>query len=186
MAFTCSLAQARPIEPIEPIEPMKVEVEFLETSTPERIKKIQSAAKLLEKILNTEIFKSRVEGYTHNGVRGYTDSEGRSNEQIYKMIIDGSEVLSPGIDHTANIKITFYYRPSSTVAQTSTQSLVIDFNKKYLDQFSVNEVSGTLIHEWLHKLGFGHSYRYNSRRDHSIPYAIGYMVRDLAEDLIDE
>jgi hypothetical protein len=168
------------------VDQMKVSVEILESSSAARIKKIESGGRLLEKILNTELFKSRVVGYVFNGVRGYVDSDGRTNEQVFNLIMEGSEVLSPGIDHTANIKITFYYRPSSTVAQTSSRSLVISFNKKYLDQFDVVEVAGTLMHEWLHKLGFGHSYRYNNRRDHSIPYAIGYIVRDIGEDLIME
>jgi hypothetical protein len=37
-----------------------------------------------------------------------------------------------------------------------------------------------MMHEWLHKLGFGHSYYYSTSRNYSVPYGIGKIMMDLA------
>jgi hypothetical protein len=40
----------------------------------------------------------------------------------------------------------------------------------------VADIAGTLAHEWMHLLGFTHSFRDSSLRSLSVPYAIGELV----------
>jgi hypothetical protein len=41
------------------------------------------------------------------------------------------------------------------------------------------------MHEWLHKLGFSHATTYSESRNHSVPYAIGTIMRQIAGSLGD-
>jgi hypothetical protein len=36
------------------------------------------------------------------------------------------------------------------------------------------------MHEWMHKIGFTHAVTWSKDRDHTVPYAIGYLIEELA------
>jgi hypothetical protein len=56
-------------------------------------------------------------------------------------------------------------------------------NTKYFYVYTPYQVAGNLTHEWLHKLGFDHDVASTPARPYSVPYAVGYILRDLASDL---
>ena len=56
-------------------------------------------------------------------------------------------------------------------------------NTKYFDRYTPYQVAGNLTHEWLHKMGFTHDSAATSTRPYSVPYAVGYIVRQLAGEL---
>lgn len=165
---------------------VRAAAEFQNITDDVRKAKLERSLLLLEQVLNTPIFRERVAAYTYKGKKNFVDNKSMDNTQVLKSLLDGSETLTPGVDNSVNILLTFYRKNNSTVGYTSPSTRLININLKFFDKYNEAEVAGNLVHEWTHKLGWNHASRHNSARPHSVPYAIGYMVRDIGEDLLGE
>ncbi len=142
--------------------------------------KIYSADNKIRQIVHSEEFKDRIINFTYNGVKRFVDNGGLTNTQIYYKILNGAEKLLPTEDNQMDLKVKTYYEYSSTVGWTSTSSMYINLNTRYLNSYTANETAKTLMHEWLHKLGFTHSRYSTSSRNYSVPYGVGKIIMDLA------
>ena len=162
---------------------IKVEAKLIDMNSQEREEKLKKAIKLLEEVLNSNDFKERVSIFTYNGLNEFKLNNSLSNDEILSGIHDGAEDLKPEIDNTANLELTFYYTSSSTVGYTTTSVMLINLNTRFFDQYDLAHVAGNLAHEWMHKLGYRHASRNNSTRIYTVPYGVGYLVRDIGEEL---
>jgi hypothetical protein len=142
--------------------------------------KLDQADQRIKNIIRSEEFKNRVINFTYNGVYKFVDNAGLTNSQIYSKILYAAEKLLPVSDNEMDLKIKTYYENTSTVGYTTTSSLYVNFNTKYLNSYTVAETAKTMVHEWLHKLGFTHAFTYSTSRNYSVPYGIGSIIRDLA------
>ena len=147
-------------------------------------KKILAAAELIKEVIASPEFKKKVLNHKVNGKRTFVDNGGYSNAEIYQKILDGSEKLTPGNNNTMDLEIELYTDNSSnTVGYTYPSTIRVWMNSKYFNQNTPALVTTNMVHEWLHKLGFKHSAKATTTRKYSVPYAIGYMVRDMAKAL---
>ncbi|HXH30290.1 MAG TPA: fibronectin type III domain-containing protein [Bacteriovoracaceae bacterium] len=142
--------------------------------------KIRAAEEHIKRIIASEVFRDAVLNHTYRGVKKFVDNEGLSNEQVYQKILEGAEYLNRDKNNTMDLEVEMYYERSSTVGFTYPNSRKIYANTKYYNDYSPASISGNLMHEWLHKLGFSHASSYSVSRDYSIPYAIGSILSDLA------
>ena len=142
--------------------------------------KIDRADYKIRQVIHSEEFKDRVINHTYNGVKRFVDNGGLTNTQIYYKILKGAEKLLPTEDNEMDLKVKTYYESSSTVGYTSSSSMYINFNTKFLNYYTVSETAKTLMHEWLHKLGFTHSSYYTTSRNYSVPYGVGKIILELA------
>jgi hypothetical protein len=165
---------------------IRAAAEFVNITDDVRKDKLERAIQLLENVMNMPIMRERIAAYTYNGKKAFVDNKSMTNEMVLQSILNGSETLTPGNDHMVNVQLTFYRASNSTVGYTSPSTRLININLKFFDQYTLSQVAGNLAHEWTHKLGWNHASSYSSARDHSVPYAIGYMVRDLGEDIENE
>lgn len=145
--------------------------------------KVQEAAELIKKVLVSKKFKAAILGHMFNGRKSFSDNRGLSNAQIYQKIIEGSEKLTPGKDYKMDVTLVAYYEDVITVGYTYPNTHKIWMNRKYFGRQNPPEITTNLIHEWTHKLGFDHDVSPTPERRYSVPYAVGYIVRDLARDL---
>lgn len=152
----------------------------IENATSTMETKIRTAEELIKRVIATEEFKERVIGHTYNGSRTYVDNGGFTNEQIYQKILDGAETLNKVTDNEMDLQIEMYYAANSTVGYTYANVSKIYANTKFYNSYSPATITGNMTHEWLHKLGFKHASSYSVSRDSSVPYAIGYIMRDIA------
>lgn len=142
--------------------------------------KIQAAAILIEKILATEDFRSRVLGHKFNGVKTFANNNGLTNRQVYDRILIGAETLFPVKNNALDVEVELIYENSNTIGYTYPNSTRIWMNLKYFNNYTPREIAANLMHEWLHKLGFNHATSPTTERPYSVPYAVGYMIRSLA------
>ncbi|MGE3610857.1 MAG: hypothetical protein AB7I27_14795 [Bacteriovoracaceae bacterium] len=143
--------------------------------------KVLLAAELIKKVVSSEEFKNAVLNHTYNGKKAFASNGGLSNAQIYKKILEGSETLNPGIDNEMDMQLEIYQEATTTIGYTFPNTEKIWMNNKYFNQYSAKQVTVNMMHEWLHKLGFVHDYAATAARPYSVPYAIGYLVGDLAQ-----
>lgn len=142
--------------------------------------KIQRAEDKIKAVIASEAFRSRILNHTYNGKKTFVDNRGLTNSQIYMKILNGAEKLQPAKNNQMDLGIKVYYEDSNTVGYTMTNSKFINMNTKYLNKYTANQVTRNMIHEWLHKLGFGHDVNYSTSRDYSVPYAVGRIMEELA------
>ncbi|WP_408097105.1 hypothetical protein ACJVC5_18900 [Peredibacter sp. HCB2-198] len=142
--------------------------------------KIQAAERKIRAVIGSEEFRTRVLNHTYNGRKQFLSPNGLTNAQIYQKILEGAEKLSPAKNNAMDITVKLYYQNSSTVGYTTTTSKVINMNTKFFNKYTSSQVAHNMMHEWMHKLGFGHTSYYTSSRIYSVPYALGKIMNELA------
>ena len=150
--------------------------------------KLAKGVEVLKAVMNSKRFRELVYGFEFRGERIFNDNNGMSNEEIYAHLMTGAEVLQPEQDHTMNFDLTLYrsWNPFSKVkGYTLPDTMRIWIHKKFYRRRSWTpvDVAANLAHEWVHKMGFGHDFNYNSDRPFSVPYGIGGIVIKVANEL---
>lgn len=159
-----------------------VQLEFEQFSARQEIKVLE-AAELIKKVVASEDFKQAVLQHRWQGKLQFANNKGLSNRAIYKRIVEASEKLNKGIDNTMNLKLIAYHANNRVVGYTYPGVMTVWMNKKFLNQRQAHEVTVNMMHEWLHKLGFGHDFQATPMRPYSVPYALGYIMGRLAKKM---
>ena len=147
-----------------------------------REEKILDATDILKNIFSSPEFKKKILGHRYRGRRAFAQNRGLSNYQIYHKILDGVERLTPYRNNAMDVEVQLYTDLESVVlGYTYPRSRRIWMNTKYFNRHSPGKVASHLVHEWLHKLGFEHDYENTKRRKYTVPYAVGYIVRELSK-----
>lgn len=145
---------------------------------------MMEAIEMVELIINSETFKEKVIGFINtNGERSYTRNEGLTNEEVYLRLMEGKEVVDQQTPGEMNLYIQQYHRWwSKVIGYTKIgSSKFMWVNWKFYKNFAASEIASNIVHEWIHLMGFYH----DSASDHdSVPYAIGYITRNLVEQYI--
>lgn len=150
--------------------------------------KLAKGIQVLKEVMNSKRFKELVYGFTWRGDRTFNENNGMSNEEIYAHLMTGAENLKPEQDHIMDFDLTLYrsWNPFSKVkGYTLPDTMRIWLHKKFYrrNSWTPVDVAANLAHEWVHKMGFGHSYNYNEDRPFSVPYGIGGIVSKVAKEL---
>ena len=170
-------------------------------ATASRIAKYEIVREMVERTMNEDggidgsgTFKTRVlaydSPYTTNRFVAASGSGpiNKTNNEIYQHHWDGNETRPSAtqVDNEADMEVEFYYANNSTVGYTYTSSRRIWVNTKFYDTDKPSSASGNFYHEWSHKLGYGHEVSSSNYRPYTVPYGIGYTMRDINTSLDDE
>ena len=148
---------------------------------PEHEDKVLEAKELIKQVIASDEFKDKVLNHTYNGKKQFADNKGLTNAEVYKKILEGSEMLTPGKNNSMDLQLEPYSDPKSIViGYTFKTAKKIWMNTKYLSMYPAAKITTNMMHEWLHKIGFGHDAKSTKKRPYTVPYAVGYIVRDLA------
>ena len=161
---------------------LEADIQLINFSSDHKIK-IHQAIKLIKKVVALPEFKKRIINHTYGGQKTFVDNKGLTNEQIYDLILAGAEVLIPDKNSKMDLELELYQENNTTIGYTYPYTTKIWINAKYFNKYTPVQVADNLFHEWLHKLGFDHSLTYHQARNYSVPYAIGYLVEELAAKL---
>lgn len=143
--------------------------------------KIYKATDLLREIFSSSEFKRRVLNHRFNGKKSFAFNKRLSNRQIYEKILMGVEKQIPYRNNAMDVEIELYTDfESNVLGFTRPNTKRIWMNRKYFDKYCEGKVASHLTHEWLHKLGFDHEREQTWSRKYSVPYGIGYIVKDMA------
>lgn len=142
--------------------------------------KVRQAVELIKKVVASDEFRERILSHTFEGKKTFVDNAGKTNAEIYQMILDGSETLRPEKNGRMDVELELYQQTTNTIGYTYPHTSRIWMNTKYFNKYSPVQVADNLFHEWLHKLGFDHEIKFSKTRSYSVPYAIGYLVEELA------
>ncbi len=146
--------------------------------------KYQAAIAIVKKVIGTEAFRTKVLNHIWSGATQFANNLGRTNAQIYQTVLDAAETLQPAKNNTMDLGVKMYYENSTIIGFTNGSITYINVNTKFFDQFNAAEVAGNMMHEWMHKLGYDHDFSVTPQRPYSVPYAIGYLVRDIGASFL--
>lgn len=151
------------------------------------IRDIEKARKKFEKVLATPAFKNLVLNHKYRGEYGYKKNNGKSNSEIFETILAGADKYDQTVDNEIDMILCPYYSKKKVLGYTYSSRKEVWLNFKYYrdgyNGFNVDSIAGNLLHEWIHNTGFGHAKKNNKTRKYTVPYAIGYMARDIAGKL---
>lgn len=148
----------------------------------EKEAKLDKAVLLLREVFSSAEFKRRILSHRFNGENRFAMNKGLNNYEIYRKIIKGVERLHPYVNNAMDVEVELYSDYNSNVLGfTIPRSRRIWMNRKYFNKHSSAKLASHLTHEWLHKLGFDHERHQSLRRKFSVPYGVGYIVKDIAK-----
>ncbi len=161
----------------------KVVVDFTSKLSEYDQGRILVASHLAAIVIRTEEFRQAVLNYEHNGIKGFLDTN-LTRKQVYNAIIDGAEKHDPSLDSTMSFVATSFKptkEDSRTVAFVYSSKKWVYFSEDYLFHNTANKAN-TVVHEWLHMIGFEHEKDDGETREYSVPYAVGDIVQDIASN----
>lgn len=160
-------------QPQIPYQPTKVSFSYVLTgfsqAQQQRMAEIFADTQI---IVSTDEFREKVYGQYYKGKKGFVDNDGHTNEQVYEKLMAGSELGSLP-DNIWNLPIALERGGRGTLGWTYPSTTQIWFNSRYFDGREDSGLSGTICHEYAHKVGFGHAYKSTASRPYSVPYAVG-------------
>lgn len=155
---------------------MKIQVPDFANSHPQLVQAIQFSNNLLAGDKN---FFNRIRVIpTFDYSKNSLTNRAVSGEEIVKL-------FAQKIDVTIQ-QYKPWYIWSSATAYTLPKTTIIHLNTRKLDR-PVNEMVATLIHECIHildkepGLSFGHGNNFPKHKEHSAPYQIEGIAKELAE-----
>lgn len=168
-------------EPVSPLAKSWEAQVYFANFNPTQEAKVEEALSLMKKVLSSKEFRERVVTYTYQGKDTYIDNAGMNNWQIYQLILNGAERMgNTSKNNCLDVELELYTEATTTIGYTFPHTTRIWMNTKYFDRYTPVQVAGNLMHEWMHKLGFNHATTWSKSRDSSVPYAIGYLMEELA------
>lgn len=175
---------------MDPSNKLDVQIQGLGNFSKQEKEKFLKAIELCKKVVNSKEFKQKIKGYkwTSGGVtyNTFKKCEGLTNEEVYEKFMSGADKFHPEADRDIDLYTTLYYSRKGVVGYTYPNTFKTWINRKFFSSFNLAGIVGNIIHEYMHNMGFGHTSRYNSTRKHTVPYAYGYVARDIAQDKLDE
>jgi hypothetical protein len=166
-------------------EPLTVNIQGARNFSSDEAAKLAEAEKLINVVVNSEAFKTAVLNFSYNGVPGFVQNLGMTNAEIYDYLMMGAEKypVQTAADHKMDFDIELYtssWFGRGTLGYTDINTQTIHINTRFYDKSAPNQIAMNMVHEWTHKMGFDHDQNRTARRDYSVPYGVGYLVRDLA------
>ena len=147
--------------------------------------RVERALFLLEDIVNDEDFRQQALNMSYKigstTYTGFTQTE-LSAEEVLNSIFEAKENFDEGSAGVMDLFMDMYYARSSTIGYTSQRDKFFHMNRYHHQNYSPAQTVGNIFHEWLHKIGHGHSKRNNTYRPHSVPYKLGNLIAKMAAE----
>lgn len=183
-------ALASEIMPCQGVDVVKVSLTVDRDMNEAQRRLAKQGAFLVQCVFNQLDFRNRVVNYKWRSRSGRTVdrfwlSGQWSNLAVYNGLVSGYEDLSPEMDRELDIMIDLYSDDGSDViGYTYPNSRWIWGNWSFWRSYTAANVAGNMAHEYCHKQGWDHEFKWTFEREHSVPYAIGYIVEEMAQELL--
>jgi hypothetical protein len=140
----------------------------------------RSALNVMRHVVISEEFQNRVLDRTFT----YTDENAL---EVYKKFLSGDDLYEDEDDAELDIDLYLYFKRNRTIGYTYKSTRKQWINMRHLDIEKYEEMAkaiGNIVHEYMHNCGYGHPRNYTKTRKDSVPYAYGYIARDVALEFL--
>lgn len=129
--------------------------------------KISKAEAILNKVLVSKLFHSKVLAYK------FTETGGKSNQEIYEILLEPYTV-------SVNLYKTWKWWSRVVAWVSGKGATTIHYHTKFFYPNKPHEVAGTLMHETSHCKGFYHNIKPWFK---TVPYAMNAIIEECANEL---
>lgn len=138
------------------------------------LNKLTEAVRLLDSVLVTEDFKTRVLNAKFVGTKG------KSNQEIYDYLMSGNSKYDSSNDKIVNLYLAEYSKYAGGNELGVTVGKKTSTHRCFILKNDVRCLVGHLIHEYLHVMGFSHR-KISSEKPKlkTVPYVIGNIVKKM-------
>lgn len=147
--------------------------------------RIDKALLLIEEVVNSEEFRSELLSMKYKigkkEYAGFSQTQ-LTPQKVLESIEEAVENFPGGKKNEIDLFLDMYYQRSSTIGYTSPSDKFIHMNRYFHSRYTSVETAGNIFHEWLHKIGHGHTKNNNAERPHSVPYKLGNLVARLSAE----
>ncbi len=126
-------------------------------------------------VMNSEEFKARVLGAWYKGKAQFADTKD-ANETVYQKIRASSEVFNKCNNYKVELQYQWDSNSGKVLGWTFKTVKTIWFNYKNFDTRQDSGIVGTICHEHMHKIGYGHA---SAKSYASVPYAVGTICSEV-------
>lgn len=156
----------------------------VKTFSPAEEQAIRKAALSVEAIINSDVFVNKMLAYPFHS----SWNKGLSNAKLIDRVRGGAESLKPAKDYIWDVHYRGYWSSwfrRRVIGYTYPNTVWIWLNRRNIPAPTVNmdhavrHIVGNMVHEYMHKLGFGHSFRRSSLWPYTVPYGVQRVVTDL-------
>lgn len=155
--------------------------------------RVVSALELLQEVVNSPDFHQQIIGMKYKlnkkTYRGFSQTR-QPASRVLESIFRAEEFFADGSTGVIDLNMDMYYEKCTplkcVVGYTTRKDPYFHMNRYLHKNYSPAKVAGNIFHEWLHKIGHGHTYFNNSARPHSVPYKLGYIVAKMAAKIAAE
>jgi hypothetical protein len=151
---------------------------------PHRRRRAEYVAALMEEVLNSDAFRSRVLAADLEDMRRVGgESQIHTQDELLTLIESGRELSTHAADGEVDLVIRLRHgEAGSHIGWTDAEKgLRIEMRKRWFDMLTDEELVGNWTHEWMHQLGFIHDQGPTRRRLLSVPYVVGDIAEEVAE-----
>jgi hypothetical protein len=138
--------------------------------TPALQNKLNEAIGLFEKAINTNQFANLVL------IKKLLRRNGLSHNGVLDKILNGEETGTIP-DHIINLTLEVDKTPRNEIGHTTGHTITTQAS--YILNNPAECYAAHLMHEYCHVLGFTHPNKRTLRRTKTVPYQVGYIVRDI-------
>jgi hypothetical protein len=150
-----------------------------------RESKMRQALTIFEKVMNDTAFQSELQTLVFQFDVEDDPHRNLSNRQIVEKIYAAKEHYKTHENNTADIywvakKRNFFvsaFAGCSVLGYGDEDGDEIFTYPCFLDNNDLPEIAGHIAHEWTHKLGFAQDFDNHPKRDETVSYAFGYLIR---------
>lgn len=151
--------------------------------------KMKKALLIFEKVMNDKSFQEDLQKLTFHFDIEDDPNRNLTTSQIVKTLYEAKEHYSTKPDNNAQIywyiqKRNFFsnlFKGCSTIGYGEETEKEINTYTCFINRADLPELAGHISHEWSHKIGFAHKQKRHNRRNETVPYAFGYLVRKHAK-----
>lgn len=159
---------------------VSIELHSAEDFTQDELDFYISALKLCLHVINSLDFKLAVTSEQNMVLTKGSGNVPLSPWEIYDLFMSGKTVLDPTADKDIDVTVCLYYENNGVIGYTYPSSLGTWLNRKFFNNQST--IVGNMIHEYMHKCGFSHSF-YNPEKM-SVPYFYGNVAERIARSVL--
>lgn len=110
-----------------------------------------------------------------------------NNLEVYKLFLSGKDAYEAAADGEMDIDVTLYSTFNNVLGYTYPNNPRTWINMSHFqrDEYEIMaKAVGNIVHEYMHNLNFNHTHHWTPNRQHTIPYAYGYIARDVAMEFL--
>ncbi len=150
---------------------------------------LNEISKKIQLQINSDEFRTKVLNFKYKKGRHYHQdfklNKGKTRNQIFDIFMSGKDPYDD-TDKVLNIHIKPYIKKIKVHATTYKNVRSVFLNTLYLDYCMKNtktgnsKMAGTLIHEYIHIMGFSHYTNKAKKKDMpTVPWGIGNIIKKL-------